>query len=832
MNPHHIVAIGASAGGLDELIAFFENTPLDGVAYIVVQHLSADYESRLAEVLSRHSKLTMVQAEEGTRIAANFVYTIPSDKFMSIKGGLLHLSGKEEQQAPHLTINTLFNSLAADCGRKAIGVILSGMGSDGSDGIKAIKKSGGMVIARNPETTEFNSMPYNAVATGMVDFVVEPEAMPGVVEDYVTREIEQLAAGISDGQNMAGLLDLISQQLPLDFSDYKEATILRRIKRRAAYNNFDRLENYLEFAKGSPREIQTLAQDFLISVTAFFRDPEAFDYLETRVLPSIINTLTPGQELRIWVTGCATGEEAYSLAILASELLGSKVEEHPVKIFATDIDAAALVHAGRGVYSETVVSPIPKARLEKYFKPEGESYRVSPELRKMVIFSRHDLVKNPPFCNMHLISCRNILIYMTSALQQKIYQTLLFGLKPQGYLFLGNSESPLAILKGLEVVSKKANVYKKVDLKPSIDVERFTIPNHTYFRATDIYPAKPEITKSPDRTLDGAINETLYSHDKRLLVCVDDNNKIVKSYGPTGRFLLQLNFFTNELTELLPGALSIAFKTACNKMRQTGQMATIKGVISEQAGETVYVSLSVSPMIFKGRPNGFLIVQFNEEEQSGSPAQTVMVYDEKLYLDDYTRTLEQENKDLKEELAAANEKLLSLNENMQSFNEELLSANEEMQSTNEEMLSVNEELHTLNSEYLLKNKELSELNDDLNNYFRSNTNGQLFVGSDLRLIRFSPGTVRHINLLESDIGRPITNISTNFRFETLSDDISKVIEDGVQVSRELQANDGRWYQVETMPYVRQLGNQRTGAILTFNDITVLKEIQQELEKLR
>ena len=829
-NPHHIVAIGASAGGLDELISFFENTPLDGVAYIVVQHLSADYESRLSEVLSRHSKLVMVPAQEGMRVETNFVYVIPGDKFMTIQGGQLHLTGKENQRSPHLTINTFFNSVAADCGPKAIGIILSGMGSDGSDGIKAIKKSGGMIIARNPETTEFSSMPYNAVATGMVDFIVEPEAMPGVIEGYVIRQIELLATGISDGENMAGLLELISQQLPLDFSDYKQATILRRIKRRAAYNNFDRLENYLEFAKASSGEIQTLAQDFLISVTAFFRDPEAFEYLETRTLPAIIKTLEPGQELRIWVTGCATGEEAYSMAILASELLGNKLEDHPVKIFATDIDATAVAHAGRGIYSETVVAPIPKDRLAKYFIPEGDSYRVNPELRKMVIFSRHDLVRNPPFCNMHMICCRNVLIYMTSALQQKIYQTLLFGLKPQGYLFLGSSETPLSILKGLEVVSKKANVFKKVSPNPSIGTERFTVPEHTYFKPFGPGPAKPEITKSPDRTLDGAINETLYSQEQRLLICIDENNKIVKSYGPTGRFLLQNNFFTNDLTELLAGPLSIAFKTACNKMKQIKQMATVKGIVIEQGGQTVTVSLSLSPMIFKGRPNGFLIVQFAEENESVQPAQSVMVYDEKLYLDDYTRTLEQENKDLKEELAAANEKLLSLNENMQSFNEELLSANEEMQSTNEEMQSVNEELHTLNSDYMLKNKELTELNDDLNNYFRSNTNGQLFVSSDLRLVRFSPGTARHINLLESDIGRPITNISTNFKFETLSDDINKVIEDGLPITRELQANDGRWYQVMTMPYIRQLGSKRTGAIVTFNDITELKKIQQRLNK--
>ncbi|MCE7043340.1 chemotaxis protein CheB [Dyadobacter sp. CY312] len=828
--PHHIVAIGASAGGLDELITFFENTPLDGVAYIVVQHLSADYESRLAEVLSRYSKLTMVQAEEGMRIGANFVYVIPSDKFMTVEGARLHLSEKGNERVPYLTINTFFVSLAADFGSKAIGVVLSGMGSDGSDGIKAIKKSGGMVIARNPETTEYNSMPSNAVATGMVDFIVEPEAMPRVIEEYVKREIEIVAEGISDGENLASLIDLISQQLPLDFTDYKQATILRRVKRRAAYNNFDKLEKYLEFARGSSQEIQTLAQDFLISVTAFFRDREAFAHMEVRVLPAIIKSLVPGQEIRIWVTGCATGEEAYSMAILFSELLGSKLKEHVVKIFATDIDAAAIAHASRGVYSEAVLEPVGKDRLEKYFVQEDEGYRVTADLRKMIIFSRHDLVKNPPYCNMHLISCRNVLIYMTAALQQKIYQMLLFGLRQQGYLFLGSSENPLPILKGLEVVSKRSKVYKKLDTTPSVNIEAFTMPEYTYLKPQGSRPAQPETIKTPDRTLDGAINETIYNEEQRLVVCIDENNKVLKSYGPIGRFLIKANFLTNDLTDLLPGPLSIAFKTACNKVSETRHKAVVDGVIIEHGGQRVNVSLSVSPMVLKGRPNGFLVVQFSENESSGLSNQSVMVFDEKLYLDDYNQTLEQENKDLKEELSIANEKLFSLNENMQSFNEELLSANEEMQSTNEEMQSINEELHTLNSDYQLKNKELSELNDDLNNYFRSNINGQLFVSSDLRLLRFSPGTIRHINLLESDIGRPITNISTNFRFETLSEDINQVLKDGLSLTREIQANDGKWYQVMTMAYVRQLGNKRTGAIITFNDITDLKNAQQELDK--
>ena len=303
---------------------------------------------------------------------------------------------------------------------------------------------------------------------------------------------------------------------------------------------------------------------------------------------------------------------------------------------------------------------------------------------------------------------------------------------------------------------------------------------------------------------------------------------MLKSYGPTARFLHQRNF-TSDLTELLPGPLNIAFKTACNKVSETQQKAVVTGIFIQQGQETIKVNLSVSPMIYKGRPNGFLIVQFTEDDRSGQ-LKGAMEFDEKLYLDDYTRFLEQENKDQKEQLASASEKLFALNENMQSFNEELLSANEEMQSTNEEMQSINEELHTINADYQLKNKELLELNDDLNNYFKSNINGQLFVNSELRLMRFSPGTVRHINLVESDIGRPISNISTNFRFETLTEDINHVLDKGYPVTREIQAHDSKWYQVMTMPYIQQLGNKRTGAIITFNDITNLKAIQHQLDK--
>jgi two-component system CheB/CheR fusion protein len=403
--PHHIIAIGASAGGMEEINAFFDHTPLDGVSYIIIQHLSADFKSRMVELLARHSKLAVKEAEDEMAVKCNQVYLIPNDKFMTIHGNKLYLTDKEKSHAPHLTINRFFNSLAADYGKKAIVVVLSGLGADGTEGVKAIKSAGGMIIARNPETSPFGSMPSHAIATGLVDFVLEPELMPNAIEDYVKYGAELINDSKDDEKNIAAIINLIKEKSPLDFSDYKQTTILRRTKRRASFNNFTSLSNYLEFLKNSPDEAEALAKDFLISVTSFFRDPEAFDFIQKKVIPDILERLNPGDELKMWIAGCATGEEVYSLAILVAEQLKGKHKDTIVKIFATEIDSTALIQAGRGIYNANIKKDVSAERLEKYFFKEGSSYKIKPEIRKMVIFAQHDLVKNPPYCNMNFISC-------------------------------------------------------------------------------------------------------------------------------------------------------------------------------------------------------------------------------------------------------------------------------------------------------------------------------------------------------------------------------------------------------------------------------------------
>jgi len=825
VKPHHIIAIGASAGGMEEINSFFDHTPLDGVSYVIIQHLSPDFKSRMVELLGRHSKLVVEQAENGMMVKCNQVYLIPSDKFMTIRKGNLYLTNKENIKGPHLTINKFFISLAADCGKKAIGIILSGLGSDGTEGIKAIKKAGGIVIARDPETSEFGSMPSHAIATGLVDFVLEPALMPGAIEEYVKHEGELVPDDEDDEKNMGAIIDLIKERSPLDFSDYKPATILRRTKRRASYSNFTTLESYLNFLKVTPAEVEALSKEFLISVTSFFRDPAAFDFIQTDVLPQILKGLLPDEELKMWIAGCATGEEAYSLAILIAEQLTGRLEDTVVKIFATDIDSAALIHAGKGIYNAAISKNVSPERLEKYFIKEDNSYRISPAIRKMLIFANHDLVKNPPYCNMHLISCRNLLIYMAPILQKKIFTMLLFGLKKDGYLFLGSSENPVHIIKNLEIINRKWKIYKNLETKRGISFDVFSLPDPL---DTKLTPSRfsHENTSKKTATLAEAMHENLANKLGYFAVCVDENHHVVKSYGDAAKYLLQKHF-TSNLEELLPKPLAVAFSTLSKKALKTNESATHNGIKIKQGRRIISVSLSVSPLAVKGEGE-LLSVTFSEDKLARA-LQNESPFDEKLYLDQYVVGLEEELKELKEKLNSSKEKLDAYNENIQSFNEELISANEEMQSTNEEMQSVNEELHTINSDYQLKNKELIEINDDLNNYFRSNINGQLFINNDLLLMKFSPGTVKQINLLESDIGRPLSNISTNIKFETIIDDAKKVLAEGSVITKEIETNNGKWYQMMIMPYVQLADQKRSGAIITFNDITELKRIQQALD---
>ena len=824
--PKYIIAIGASAGGMEEIITFFEHTPLDGVAYVIVQHLSADFKSRMAEVLSRHSKLLVKEAVQGAEVFSNVVYVIPSNKYMTINDNHLHLNEKINEGGPHLTINTFMKSLASDYGNKAIGVILSGLGSDGTEGVKMIKNAGGMVIAREPKTSEFSSMPSKAIAANVVDFILEPQAMPLTIEMYVKSNAEELMNLEKDEKTIVKIINLIKENLPLDFSDYKLTTILRRTKKRAASQDCNTLDEYFDFLKTKTEELEDLSKEFLISVSSFFRNPEAFAILKKVVIPRILDNLQPGEELKMWVAGCATGQEAYSLAIIVCELLKEKNKNLIVKIFATDIDADALQFASKGKYQTKDLSDVSSERLSNYFISNGDYFTITPEIRKMVIFAPHDVVKNPPYCNMHLISCRNLLIYITPNLQKKIFGMLLFGLKNEGYLFLGSSESPIPIIDKLEVVDKKWRIFKSMKNKKANNFDIFTLPEMQDSRQTSLSLKLHQELNSG--ILAKNISEMLAEEMDFMAVCVDKNNVVIESIGDTTKYLIQQNF-NSDLLALLPKSLAVAFNTVSRQALVEGKKVGVKGIKVKQNGKIVSVNLSVTPVVFDNGQQRGLVALFNDSMTAQVVQENYPLFEESAYNDTYTNNLEKELRESKSNLMYAYEKLDASNENMQSYNEELISANEEMQSTNEEMQSVNEELHTINADYQSKNNELHELNDDLNNYFRSNVNGQLFINNELQLMKYSPGAVKLINLLETDIGRPLSNISTNIKLESIEADVREVLKSGDVISKEIETNTHNWYQIMIMPYI-QSGNKKNGAIITFNDITELKKIQLELDE--
>ncbi len=549
----YIIAIGASAGGLQEIKTFFDNTPIDGVSYVIIQHLSADYKSVMASLLAKHSKLEICEAKNDMFVEKNKIYLIPSKNYMTIREGRLILTDKHKTGTPHLTINTFFNSLALDIGNKAIAILLSGTGSDGTQGVKAIKDAGGMVIASDPSKSEFSEMPSNAIDTGLVDFVLVPEQMPMAIENYVKKREnfeEDFAENERDEKIRVSIIEFMKERLPIDFSDYKQATILRRIKRRANHHNINNLEAYLNLLKANPDELASLSQDFLISVTSFFRDKEAFDFLEANVITDIINNKPTNEELKIWVPGCATGEEAYSFAILIKEELNKAGKNIEVKIFATDIDNIALDFAKNGTYDDNVIKNISPERLKLFFTKENNGYKVSQAIRKMLIFAHHDLVKNPPYCNMDLISCRNLLIYMTPSLQKKVFNILHFGLKQGGYLFLGSSENAQAISSSVEAVNKQWRIYKNIHTRRAVNSDLFSMPASSNQKNKPSEILLNENHRITLNNLSEFVSQEVMNELGYMLVCVDEDNQVVKTFGDTSEYLLQKNFTLNlaELT--------------------------------------------------------------------------------------------------------------------------------------------------------------------------------------------------------------------------------------------------------------------------------------------
>lgn len=813
-----MVAIGASAGGLEAIQEFFDNMPANGaLSFVIIQHLSPDYKSLLVEIISKHTHMSVREAAHNMPVEKACVYVIPNDKLLTIKQGLLQLTGKKAEKAPNTAIDIFLRSLAEDQGNKAIAVILSGTGTDGSKGIETVQHAGGMVMVQDPISAKFDGMPNSAIASGFADYILAPELMPEEIFNHIKEKPVRLSNdGKPDESHLPEVLKLVEGSCLHDFTNYKAPTILRRIARRMNHLGYRRFTEYLEFLRKSSDECKLLGKEFLIGVTKFFRDKAAFDLLRRDVLTPMIESKKDGETLKAWVTACSTGEEAYTLAIIVNDLLQSLGRQLEVKIFATDIDLDAIEFASKGIYPAGSVVEMDGHLVQRYFVQQNGSVAVHPNLRKQIVFARHNILKDPPFIKNDLITCRNMLIYMNPILQRKVCSTLQFSLNNGGYLFLGPSELPAATRESFQEISGKWKIYRKTGKDAGYHPERF--PSTQGFKsqqASGFTQKESSLAHALAEDFQAALTDeygfaAVYI-DKAFDVkeAVGDYKKYLSLPGKSISLQL-LKMVSPEVATVLNSALRNAAK---EKRKVQLHNLRVRGSDGDK---------SVNILIKPASRDGIFLVSFSENKEEAFKI-TGDVHPPFAPEDSaYVAELEEDLKETRNHLQMAIESLETANEELQSSNEELLSANEELQSSNEELQSLNEELHTLNTEHQLRIKELVELNDDLNNYFRSTQIAQVFVDRSLRIRKFNPAAVRMINLIETDVGRPIEHISTNLRDADLFANILDVMKSTEESEKEVQLTNGSVSLMRILPYIRH-DKTVDGVVISFVDISAMKQ---------
>lgn len=815
----HIVAIGASAGGLEAIQQFFDHMPADSqLSFVIIQHLSSDHKSLLVELLSRHTSMKVYEAAHNTLVQPNCIYVIPNNKVLKIENNRLQLEKKLADRSPNTAIDIFLKSLAADKGHLSIAVILSGTGTDGTRGIEAIQNAGGVVMVQEPNTAKFDGMPNSAIAAGYADFILSPDKMPGEIIQFVHQHPQsELLNGKIPEIGLQEVLKLIDNHCGLDFYQYKAPTLIRRILRRMNQLKKNDFNQYLQHLRQSGEECKLLGKDFLIGVTKFFRDEAAFELLQKTVLADIVRSKADGENIKIWVVACSTGQEAYSIAIATCEAIKFAGKSIEYKIFATDIDADAVEHAAKGRYSADAVADVDESLLKQYFSKEGPNYVVNQDVRKNIVFAKHNIVKDPPFIKNDLISCRNMLIYMNSSLQRKVLGTLQYSVNRGGYLFLGPSEVPSGIVTVLAEVNSKWKLFQK-----TADMRFAGAPGYDLQKKPSYRTELKLAEQSTGAELTGEFASILTEEFKFAAIYIDGNYDVKEAVGDFRTYLsLPQKIMNLNLLKMVGQDLAVALNAALRKATKEGKKITLNNVRVRHNNEDRFIDLFIKPPVAS---KGFITIVFGEAQHPVS--RTKPAYAPEANSSDsesYIVTLEEELKDAKLNLQIAVESLETTNEELQSSNEELLSANEELQSSNEELQSLNEELHTLNAEHQQRIKELIELNDDLKNYFRSSWIGQVFLDKSSKIRKFNPAVVKMINLIDTDLGRPIEHISTNLKGTQIFDLIDKVQQRGEVVEEEVETTSGSVYLLRILPYVKQDG-ARDGVVLTFVDLTEFKEL--------
>ena len=839
-----VIGIGASAGGLEALEIFLKNvSPRCGVAFVIVQHLDPTHKGIMVELLQRVTGMEVVQVSDRIFIEKNHVYVIPPNKDMSMLNGMLHLLDPVQPRGLRLPIDFFFRSMDDDLCQHSVGVILSGMGSDGTLGLRAIQEKGGGVFVQDPASAKFDGMPRSAINAGLADVVAPVEELPARIFAYLKHIhsfcVEEHRLEVSAQSALEKVIILLRAQTGHDFSMYKKNTVYRRIERRMGIHEIEKIAMYVHFLQENPHEVELLFKELLIGVTSFFRDPGVWEVLKKSAIPSLLSFQPADGLFRAWVSGCSTGEEAYSLAIAFREVVDAlkPAKNFRLQIFATDLDKDAIDRARQGIYPANIASDVSPDRLQRFFvKDEHHGYRISRDIRETIVFAPHNVIMDPPFTKLDIIVCRNLLIYMEQELQKKLLPLFHYSLNAGGLLFLGTAESIGSFTYLFDSLDAKARIFRKLRYGHRAEPVEFPASFAPVLYKSAEMIGHRAVMKAGDMNLQSVTDQFLLQHYTPAGVLTNEKGDIISISGRTGKYLepaagkANWNVFAMA-REGLRYELNILFGSVIRKKKSLVKKGVVVGTNGGRQQVDLTVELLEAPEILRG----LLLIVFKDVD--GVSADLVTGSAEHADAgSDHAELIGQELKEaqneiliIREEMQTSQEELKSMNEEMQSANEELQSTNEELTTSKEEMQSLNEELQTVNHELQSKVTDLSETNNDMKNLLNSTDIATLFLDDALNIRRFTNRTAAIIKLIATDIGRPVTDIVTDLHYPNLIDDAREVLRTLVYSEKQIPASDGRWFIVKIMPY-RTQENRIVGLVITFTDITAVKKFEGSLQE--
>ncbi len=831
-----IAGLGASAGGIQAFQEFFHHVPLkSGIAYVVILHLSPDHDSRLAQVLQSVTKMPVLQVTEKTKVLPDRVYVVPPNQHLTMEDGSIIVTPNTQVEDRRAPVDIFFRTLADEHGTRAVAVVLSGTGANGSMGIKRVKERGGAAFVQNPREAEFNEMPRNAIATGLIDEVLNVAELPAKIIAYKNSlgKIQIAEEAESRPQDQQQALREIFTEIRVrtghDFSNYKRPTLLRRIERRINIHNLPDLPSYVAYMHQNSEETTALLKDLLISVTNFFRDKKAFEVIETEVLPALLKGRTSDAQLRIWVVGCATGEEAYSLAILCAEATTGIIDGPKVQVFATDIDETAIAQARDGLYTLNDVADVSSERLRRFFVKEGEAYRIRREVRESVMFATHNFLKDPPFSHLDLISCRNVMIYLNHVAQERVAETFHFALNPGGYLFLGSSESVDGATDLYAPYNREQHIFQSRPASKRVYPIPETVPSIRLDKPRSGSTPEPD-AKTLERISYGDLHQQLLEQYAPPSVVINEEYDIVHVSERAGQYLqIGGGEPSRNLLKLIRPELRLELRSALYQAAQNKTAVEARGLNVTVGDHTERVNIHVRPVLRPGdTAKGFLLVLFETGTNNSEP-EIILGSDEPV-----AKHLEEELMQLKTQLRSSNEQhefqaeeLKASNEELQAMNEELRSALEELETSKEELQSINEELRTVNQELKVKVEEATLTTNNLQNLINSTDIGTIFLDRSLRVAMFTPAARNIFNLIPADYGRPLGDITDKLDYEGILPDAETVLEKLTTLEREVRTSKNRVFLMRISPY-RTMEDRINGVVITFVDITARKEAEQQL----